>query len=166
MDHIIVDWTITILGSLVAIIGGAIGLKLASGRGKSISEDVFHDRLRILQEENKDLKNHLKRQIGTVSQMKQGLTLPDGTNLEEQKEGGFDGIIKGLIGKYSSMAPPQLRPFLQDPAIVGFLLEEAKKNPEQTKEVLKHFMNTNGKIGPQSSSNESENLESLTAEGA
>jgi len=60
------------------------------------------------------------------------------------------------------MAPPQLRPFLQDPAIVGFLLEEAKKNPEQTKEILKHFMSNNGKIGTGGSSDESQQLENQT----
>jgi len=150
MEHIIVDWTWTILGSIVAVLGGSIGLKLASSKGKSISQQSFTDQLGILQDENKQLKNYLKSVKGTVAQMKQGLQLPDNTNLDQIDENGSDGLIKGLIAKYSSMAPPQLRPILQDPAIVGFLLEEAKKHPEQTKEVLKHFINTNGSVSKSS----------------
>jgi len=157
---------VLILGTILTVIGGAIGFKAVASRGKTISEDVFHDRLRILQEENRDLKNHLKRQIGTVSQMKQGLTIPDGTNLEEMDSGGFDGVIKGLIGKYAGMCPPQFRPILQDPAIVSGLLELAKSNPEQTKEVLKHFIGSNGKIGTQSSGQESGELSIANVSGA
>jgi len=159
--------TTLVLGIIVAVIGGAIGLKLAASRGKNISSDIFQERLTLLTDQNRELKNNLKITRGTVGQMKEGITLPDGTNLDKmQNDGGFDGVIKGLIAKYSSMAPPQLRPFLQDPAIVGFLLEEAKKNPEQTKEVLKHFMSSNGGIGQKQSSDEPQDYSNLIAEGA
>lgn len=161
----IVDFytTTLILGIMLALIGGSIGYKLVSSRGKSMTANIFNERLALVMDQNKELKYALKISRGTVGQMKEGVTLPDGTNLENlQNNGGFDGIIKGLISKYSSMAPPQLRPFLQDPAIVGFLLEEAKKNPEQTKEILKHFMSNNGKIGTGGSSDESQQLENQT----
>ena len=62
---------------------------------------------------------------GTVAQMKQGLTIDEDLPIDE---GNFDGVIKGLIGKYQHMCPPQLRPILQDPAIVSFLLSEAVIN--------------------------------------
>jgi len=137
--------TILILGSIMTVIGGAIGLKLAASRGKSMSNDSFQSRLGILQAENKELKKYLSSVKGTLAQTKQGLTLPEGTDLENQ-DSGFDNIIKGLIGKYSSMVPPQLRPFLQDPAVINFLLSEAKKNPEQTKEILKNFISNNGSV--------------------
>jgi len=155
MEHIIVDWTFTILGSLVAVIGGAIGLKVASKMGSSMDNRVFNDRLELLQDENKELKKYLKSNKGALAQLKQGLTIPEGTNIEEMDENGTDGVIKGLIGKYSGMCPPQFRPLLQDPAIVSFLLSEAKKHPEETKEVLKHFIGGNGKIGTESSGEQS-----------
>lgn len=148
--------TTLILGVIVALIGGSIGFKLISSRGKSMTSHIFNERLELVMDANKELKKSLAVAKGTASQMKEGITLPSDTNLDSlQQDGGFDTVIKGLISKYSMMAPPQLRPILQDPAIVGFLLEEAKKNPEQTKEVLKHFINVNGKIGTESGSEQS-----------
>jgi len=167
MEHIIIDWTYTILGSIVAVIGGAIGLKLASTRSNSISRQSFNDQLSILVDENKQLKTYLKSVKGTIAQMKQGLVLPQGTNIEEMDHNGFDGVIKGLIGKYSSMCPPQFRPLLQDPTIINFLLEEAKKHPEQTKEVLKHFISSNGSVNESSDGTESKkSLEDIPTTGA
>jgi len=156
--------TVLILGSIVTVIGGAIGFKLVASRGKSMENGVFNDRLGLLQDENKELKKYLKSNKGSLAQLKQGLTIPEG---EEINEGNFDGVIKGLIGKYQHMCPPQFRFLLNDPAIVSFLLEEAKKHPEQTKDVLKHFISKNGD-GKESSSAESkqEQLETLLAEGA
>jgi len=55
---------------------------------------------------------------------------------------------------------------LNDPAIVSFLLEEAKKHPEQTKEVLKHFISKNGDAGKESSSSESEQQITIAEGGA
>lgn len=160
--------TVLVLGSILAVVGGAIGLKLASRMGKGVDEVTFNSRLGYLQEENKELKKYLKATKGTMSQLKQGITLPDGSDIEGADEGAVDGMIKGLIGKYSQMAPPQLRPFLQDPAIQGFLLSEAKKNPEMTKDILKNFIGKNGKIGQESGSEQSkqQELEGLAAEGA
>jgi len=167
MEHIIVDWTWTILGSIVAILGGSIGLKLASSKGKSISQQSFTDQLGILQDENKQLKDYLKSVKGTIAQMKQGIKLPDNTNVEELQASGFDGVIKGLIGKYSAMCPPQFRPLLQDPTIINFLLEEAKKHPEQTKEVLKHFISSNGSVSKLSDGGqEDKQLENFQTSGA
>jgi len=154
---------VLILGSIVALMGGSIGLFLVRKWGASMSNRVFNDRLDLLQDENKELKKYLKSTKGTVAQMKQGLTIDDDSPIDE---GNFDGVIKGLIGKYQHMCPPQLRPILQDPAIVSFLLSEAKKHPEQTKEVLKHFISKNGDAGKESSSNESEQLEVVALEGA
>jgi len=157
--------TVLILGSIVTVIGGAIGYKLVSKKGTSMENGVFNDRLQLLQDENKELKKYLKSNKGTLAQLKQGLTLPEGETLDGDN---FDGVIKGLIGKYQHMCPPQFRFLLNDPAIVSFLLEEAKKHPEQTKEVLKHFISKNGDAGKESGSaeSESEKLEALTAEGA
>jgi len=157
--------TVLILGSIVTVIGGAIGFKLVASRGKSMENGVFNDRLGLLQDENKELKKYLKSNKGSLAQLKQGLTLEDGESIDE---GNFDGAIKGLIGKYQHMCPPQFRFLLNDPAIVNFLLSEAKKNPEQTKEVLKHFISSKGDDGKESGSTESksEQLEALTAEGA
>jgi len=156
--------TVLILGTIVAVIGGAIGLKLASKMGSSMENGIFNDRLQLLQDENKELKKYLKSQKGSLAQLKQGLTIEDSEPLEE---GNFDGIIKGLIGKYQHMCPPQFRFLLNDPAIVNFLLSEAKKNPEQTKEVLKHFISKNGDVGKESGSNQSdEQAETIRLEGA
>ena len=160
--------TVLVLGSILAFIGGAIGLKLASRMGKGVDETTFNNRIGYLQDENRELKKYLKSNKGSLAQMKQGLTLPENADIEGADEGAVDGMIKGLIGKYGAMCPPQFRPFLQDPAIVNFLLSEAKKNPEMTKEVLKNFIGKNGTIGKESGtekSRESE-LEQLYAEGA
>jgi len=160
--------TVLVLGSILAVVGGAIGLKLASRLGKGVDESTFNSRLGYLQEENKELKKYLKATKGTMSQLKQGVTLPEGADIENADEGAVDGMIKGLIGKYGAMAPPQLRPFLQDPAIVNFLLTEAKKNPEVTKDILKNFIGKNGNIGKESSTGEpgTGELETLSAGGA
>lgn len=160
--------TTLILGSIVAVIGGAIGLKLASSRGKSMTNDVFNERLQLLKDQNKELKQSVRVSNGIVGQMKQGLTLDDGFDLEKMDDGAVNGVITGLISKYAQMAPPQLRPFLSDPAIVNFLLEQAKKNPEQTKEILKQFIGKNGKIATTTESDESkqEAIEAYAAEGA
>jgi len=156
---------VLILGSIVAVMGGSIGLFLVRKWGASMSNRVFNDRLELLQDENKELKKYLKSNKGALSQLKQGLTIPEGESIDE---GNFDGAIKGLIGKYQHMCPPQFRFLLNDPAIVSFLLEEAKKHPEQTKEVLKHFISKNGDAGKESSSDQSkqEQLEMLATEGA
>lgn len=159
--------TTLILGVIVALIGGSIGYKLVATRGKSISSTIFNERLGLVMEQNKELKKALASAKGSLGQMKEGLTLPNDTDLEKMDSSGFNGVIKGLIGKYSNMVPPQLRPFLQDPAIVNFLLEEAKKHPEQTKEVLKHFISNNGSVSKLSDGNESGNkLEDFQASGA
>lgn len=159
---------ILVLGTIMALTGGVIGLKLASGRGKSMTIDIFNERLDLLQQQNKELKNGLRIARGTTAQMKEGITLPEGADVDQADEGVMDGMIKGLISKYSGMAPPQLRPFLQDPAIVGFLLSEAKKNPEQTKEILKQFIGKNGSVTKSSddSRNQQQELEALSSEGA
>lgn len=157
--------TTLILGIIVTVIGGAIGLKLASSRGKSMSNDIFNERLELLKDQNKELKKAVSISNGVVSQMKQGITLDDGVDLEKMDNGAVDGVIKGLISKYAQMAPPQLRPFLSDPAIVNFLLDQAKKNPEQTKEVLKQFLGKNGKIATTEETKESEQ-ELISEQGA
>ena len=154
---------VLILGSIVALMGGSIGLFLVRKWGKSMSNQVFNDRLGLLQDENKELKKYLKSNKGALAQMKQGLTLEEGQEIDE---GNFDGAIKGLIGKYQHMCPPQFRFLLNDPAIVSFLLDEAKKHPEQTKEVLKHFISKNGEIGKESSSDESEQQIAIAEGGA
>jgi len=143
---------VLILGSIMAVVGGSIGLLMVRKWGGSMNNRVFNDRLELLQDENKELKKYLKSNKGALAQLKQGLTLDEDVNLDE---GNFDGAIKGLIGKYQHLCPPQFRFLLNDPAIVSFLLEEAKKHPEQTKEVLKHFISKNG-VGKESSSDESE----------
>ena len=154
---------VLILGSIVALMGGSIGLFLVRKWGASMSNRVFNDRLELLQDENKELKKYLKSNKGALAQMKQGLTLEEGQEIDE---GNFDGAIKGLIGKYQHMCPPQFRFLLNDPAIVSFLLDEAKKHPEQTKEVLKHFISKNGEIGKESSSDESQQQQTIAiAEG-
>jgi len=154
---------VLILGSIVALMGGSIGLFLVRKWGKSMSNQVFNDRLGLLQDENKELKKYLKSVKGSVAQMKQGLTIENDGELDENS---FDGVIKGLIGKYQHMCPPQFRFLLNDPAIVSFLLEEAKKHPEQTKEVLKHFISKNGDAGKESSSDEFKQSEIIAlAEG-
>jgi len=160
--------TTLILGSIVAIIGGAIGLKLAASRGKSMTIDVFNERLQLLKDQNKELKQSVRVSNGTVAQMKTGLTLDANVDLEKLEDGAVDGVITGLISKYAQMAPPQLRPFLSDPAIVNFLLDQAKKNPEQTKEVLKQFIGKNGSIAKSTETSESREqaIASYSAEGA
>ncbi len=167
MEHLVPDFftTVLILGSMLVLVGGAIGYRLVSKKGQSMENGVFNDRLGLLQDENKELKKYLKSTKGAVGQLKKGLTIDEGESLDEDN---FDGVIKGLIGKYQHMCPPQFRFLLNDPTIVSFLLEEAKKHPEQTKEVLKHFISKNGDVGKESSSEESQQhqLEELTAEGA
>jgi len=153
---------VLVLGSIVALMGGSIGLFLVRKWGKSMSNQVFNDRLGLLQDENKELKKYLKSNKGALSQLKQGLTIPDGESID----GDVGGVITGLIGKYQHLCPPQLRPLLNDPAIVSFLLEQAKEHPEQTKQVLKHFISKSGDAGKESGSGEPEQLQLLSAEGA
>jgi len=155
---------VLILGSIMAVVGGSIGLLMVRKWGGSMNNRVFNDRLELLQDENKELKKYLKSNKGALAQLKQGLTLDEDVNLDE---GNFDGAIKGLIGKYQHLCPPQFRFLLNDPAIVSFLLEEAKKHPEQTKEVLKHFISKNG-VGKESSGDEPKQQyeELVSSEGA
>jgi len=157
-----ISTNVLILGSLMALMGGSIGLFLVRKWGKSMSNQVFNDRLGLLQDENKELKKYLKSNKGALSQLKQGLTIPDGESID----GDVGGVITGLIGKYQHLCPPQLRPLLNDPAIVSFLLEQAKEHPEQTKQVLKHFISKTGDAGKESGSIESEQLSMLATEGA
>ncbi len=103
---------VLILGSIVALMGGSIGLFLVRKWGASMSNRVFNDRLELLQDENKELKKYLKSNKGALAHMKQGLTLEEGQEIDE---GNFDGAIKGLIGKYQHMCPPQFRFLLKDP---------------------------------------------------
>jgi len=132
---------VLILGVLVAVVGGAIGLKLVSNKGHTVESNVFESRLSILQDENGELKKYLKSVKGALAQTKQGATLDEGETISED---GFDGTITSLVGKYSNMLPKNLQFLARDPAIVSFLISEAKKNPEQAKEVLKHFISKNG----------------------
>jgi len=160
-----------VLGLVGALIGGIVGLKLLSIKGSTMENSVFNNRLQLLTDENKELKKFLASVKGKLNQMKQGITLDDNVNVEELDKldnGAVDGVIKGLIAKYQHMAPPQLRPLLNDPAIVSFLLSQAKEHPEQTKEVLKHFIGSNGKIGSQGVSDESESnkIAAYASEGA
>ncbi len=152
---------VLILGSIVALMGGCIGLLLVRKWGKSMNNQVFNDRLGLLQDENQELKKYLKSNKGALAQLKQGLTIPEGESIDGDS---FDGVIKGLIGKYQHLCPPQLRPLLNDPAIVSFLLEEAKKHPEQTKDLLKHFIGKNGDAGKESSGDKSQSFEQTIEE--
>lgn len=141
---------------IVGLLGGAIGLKLASRMGSTMELDQVNDTVKFLESE-------LKRSKGKVGQQQQGPTIPEGT---EVNEGSFDGIIRNLISKYSSMAPKRFQFLLQDPAIVSFLISEAKKNPDQAKEVLKHFIGGNGLVNKTKDDSESEQLEALAESGA
>jgi len=143
-----------VIGITVAIFGGAIGLKLASRMGSSMEREQLNETVDFLQKE-------LKKTKGTLGQTKQGVTVPE----TELNEGSFDGIIRNLISKYSSMAPKQFQFLLQDPAIVSFLISEAKKNPDQAKEVLKHFM-TGGSLDNKTTSDTQRTEELLVTEGA
>lgn len=141
---------------IVGLLGGAIGLKLASRMGSNMERTQLNDTVEFLQKE-------LKKSKGTVGQQQQGPTIPEGTKLDES---AFDGIIRNLISKYSSMAPKRFQFLLQDPAIVSYLISEAKKNPEQAKEVLKHFIGGNGLVSKSADSSESEQLQTIAEEGA
>lgn len=157
--------TVLILGSLLAVVGGSIGYKLVSTRGQSVDSKSFSSRLSYLQEENQELKKYLRSVKGTIAQTKQGPTIDEGTEISEDT---FDNTIKSLIGKYASMVPKNMQFLLQDPAIVDFLISEAKKHPEQTKEVLKHFISKNGNVTAGTSGTESQQqgAELLIEEGA
>lgn len=133
--------TVLILGTIGVILGGTIGFKLVATRHQSVNEKSFSSRLNYLQDENGELRKYLKSVKGQLAQTKQGATLDEGTEVSEE---GFDSMIPSLVGKYAGMLPKNLQFLVRDPAIVSFLLSEAKKNPEQAKEVLKHFIGKNG----------------------
>jgi len=141
---------------IVGLLGGAIGLKLASRMGSTMELDQVNDTVKFLESE-------LKKSKGKVGQQQQGPTLPEGT---EVNEASFDGIIRNLISKYSGMAPKRFQFLLQDPAIVSFLISEAKKNPDQAKEVLKHFIGGNGLVNKTASGAEPEPVSQIAEEGA
>jgi len=146
-----------VVGVIVALFGGAIGVKLASRMGSSMELDQ-------LQDEVKYLKSALKVTKGTLGQRDQGVTMPEGTELTEES---MDGVIRNLISKYSSMAPKKYQFLLQDPAIINFLIAEAKKNPEQAKEVLSHFIGGDLHADQGSSDSKSEeSSEAARSEGA
>lgn len=157
--------TVLILGVLMAIIGGVIGFKLVSTRGQQVDEKSFSSRLSYLQDENGELRKYLKSLKGQLAITKRGATLDEGTEISEE---GFDSMIPSLVGKYAGMLPKNLQFLVRDPAIVSFLLSEAKKNPEQAKEVLKHFMSKNGDVNEAGSSAERQQqaLEALQESGA
>jgi len=147
-----------VVGVIVALFGGVIGVKLASRMGSSMELDQ-------LQEELKFLKSSLKVAKGTLGQQLQGATIPEGTKITDES---MDEVIRNLISKYSSMAPKKYQFLLQDPAIINFLIAEAKKNPEQAKEVLSHFIGGDQHANQGSSSAESQQEPSAAAraEGA
>jgi len=145
-----------VIGIIVSILGGAIGLKLSSRMGSSMERDQLTESVEFLETE-------LKKSKGLVGEQKRGPSLPEDTKLDEST---FDGIIRNLITKYSSMAPKRFQFLLQDPAIVNYLISEAKKNPEQAKEVLKHFIGGNGLVNKAKDSSEPEQLQTITEEGA
>jgi len=145
-----------VVGIIVSILGGTIGLKLASRMGSNMERDQLNDTVEFLQKELKSAK-------GLIGEQKRGPSLPDDTKLDENS---FDGIIRNLITKYSSMAPKRFQFLLQDPAIVNYLISEAKKNPDQAKEVLKHFIGGNGLANKAPGSSESEQLETIAEYGA
>ena len=157
--------TILILGSLLALVGGAIGFRLVSNKGKTVESESFTSRLGYLQDENKELRKYIKSAKGALAQTKQGATIDEGTEISED---GFDSIIPSLVGKYAGLLPKNLQFLVRDPAIVSFLLSEAKKNPEQAKEVLKHFISKNGNANTGASDAEREQQESevLSVSGA
>jgi len=156
---------VLILGSIGVILGGSIGFKLIATRGQRVDEKSFSSRLGYLQDENGELKKYLKSIKGQLAQTKQGATIDEGTEVSEE---GFDSIIPSLVGKYAGMLPKNLQFLVRDPAIVSFLLSEAKKNPEQAKEVLKHFISKNGDANGIGGSDERQQqaIEALQESGA
>lgn len=163
MEHLLWPAVAIVLGTIMAVIGGSIGYKLVSTRGESLESKTFNSRLGILQDENVELKKYLKSVKGHLAQTKQGATLEEGEVISED---GFDGTITSLIGKYSNMLPKNLQFLARDPAIVSFLISEAKKNPEQAKEVLKHFISKNGDANKGTGDAEREQLEVMQESGA
>lgn len=141
---------------IIGLLGGAIGLKLASRMGSSMERDQLNETVDFLNEE-------LKAAKGTIGEQKRGITLPDNTKVNKEN---MDGIIRNLISKYSSMAPKKYQFLLQDPAIINFLIAEAKKNPEQAKEVLSHFITGDQHANQGASDRESEDLTVISQEGA
>lgn len=141
----------------IGVFGGSIGLKLASRMGSSLE-------LTQVQDENKFLKTALKQVRGTLGQRQEGISLPQDTELTEES---MDGVIRNLVSKYSSMAPKSYQFLLQDPAIINFLISEAKKNPKQAKEVLSHFISGSGNVDKGASGSESDKqYETFRDEGA
>lgn len=132
---------VLILGSIGVVLGGCIGFKLVATRGQRVDEKSFASRLNYLQDENGELKKYLRSVKSRMAQSKRGATLDEGTEISEES---FDSMIPSLVGKYAGMLPKNLQFLVRDPAIVSFLLSEAKKNPEQAKEVLKHFISKSG----------------------
>jgi len=141
---------------IIGLLGGAIGLKLASRMGSSMENDQLNETVEFL-------KKELKSANGTIGEQKRGITLPQDTKINESS---MDGIIRNLISKYSSMAPKKYQFLLQDPAIINFLISQAKQNPKEAKEVLSHFIGGDGNVikGPGSPESESEIL--VSTEGA
>jgi len=163
LEHLIWPVITVVMGTLMAITGGSIGYKLVTTRGDAVDSKSFNSRLGYLQDENSELKKYLKSMKGKINQQKQGPTLDEGESIDE---GGFESAIPSLISKYASMAPKKFQFLLRDPAIVSFLVSEAKKNPEQAKEVLKHFIGGNGDANKESSDTQREQLEALQDAGA
>jgi len=142
---------------IVGVLGGAIGLKLASRMGSEMERGQLNETVGFLEKE-------LKKAKGTIGEQKRGISLPEGTEITEDT---MDGTIKSLITRYASMAPKKYQFLLQDPAIVNFLIAEAKKNPKQAKEVLSHFIGGDLHANKGSGSSESEQqLETISQEGA
>jgi len=149
--------TVVLILGIISVVGGVIfGLKVVSQRGSTVESKSFSSRLGYLNDENGELKKYLKSLKGQLAQTKQGPTMDEGETITEE---GFDSTIKSLIGKYASMAPKRFQFLLRDPAIVNFLISEAKKHPEQTKEVLSHFIGKNGNVDTTASSDESQQRE-------
>lgn len=123
--------------------------------GSSMERNQLNETVDFLQKE-------LKKTKGMFGETKRGITVPD----IELNEGSFDGVIRNLITKYSGMAPKQFQFLLQDPAIVNFLISEAKKNPKQAKEVLSHFMTGGSLDNKTTSDTQTPELESIVQEGA
>jgi len=144
-----------VVGILITFFAGAIGLKLSSRMGSNMEREQLNETVDFLQKE-------LKKSKGLVGEQKRGPSLPEDTELSE---GNFDGIIRNLISKYSGMAPKRFQFLLQDPAIINYLISEAKKNPEQAKDVLKHFIGGNG-LANKGSSDTNTETELLVSEGA
>lgn len=132
MEHEIYFQTVVIV--VVTMMGFVLGLKWLMTRVHTPKR--YKEQLTDQDEIIKGLKTQIKQWKGRFHSRNNAPTVSN----EVQESEDLEKILPDLAQNYVAHAPNWLKPLLQDPAIVKWAVDLAKKNPERAKELLGKFV--------------------------